>query len=62
MENGAVLQSGGTYGKKFSRVRFKQCLRKRWNLEARYMTFEELLKSREKDGIAVGNLLLKLHL
>lgn len=29
MENGAVLQSGGTYGKKFSRVRFKQCLRKR---------------------------------
>lgn len=29
-------------------------LKKERNLEARYMTFEELLKSREKDGIAKG--------
>ena len=29
-------------------------LKKERNLEARYMTFEELLKSRERDGIAKG--------
>lgn len=29
-------------------------LKKERSLEARYMTFEELLRSREKDGIAVG--------